>query len=280
MDDRTLKLLEFDRVLETLSRHAECDGARGRLRATSPIADRQARALETTRLRESIARESEPGPWCHVARGELALLLEGGERAALDGPALVQIAEWLEAGESTRERWEDTSQRARHTALATLADGIVPPPGLARRLNDSLDGDGRVRDSASPDLKRLRSELAVAERRLEARLARYANGFGAAAYVTRHGDRFVALVPAAGFSRRTAIVHDVSASGQSLFVEPLEMCEDNNRMLELRAAAFEEERRILRDLRAAVLAAREPLARLEAALVHFDALRAAARWST
>ena len=49
--------------------------------------------------------------------------------------------------------------------------------------------------------------------------------------MTRHQDRFVALVPAAGFPRRRAIVHDVSASGQSLFVEPLEICESNNRSI-------------------------------------------------
>ena len=53
--------------------------------------------------------------------------------------------------------------------------------------------------------------------------------------MTRHGERFVALVPAAGFPRRRGIVHDVSGSGHSLFVEPLELCDANNEVIELRA---------------------------------------------
>jgi DNA mismatch repair protein MutS2 len=97
--------------------------------------------------------------------------------------------------------------------------------------------------------------------------------------VTRFADRFVALVPAAGFARRQGIVHDTSNSGQSLFVEPLEACESNNRLLELRADALAEERRILRELAAEVRAAAPALAALEDTLAVLDALRACASWA-
>ncbi|MBI5708931.1 MAG: Smr/MutS family protein, partial [Candidatus Eisenbacteria bacterium] len=139
--------------------------------------------------------------------------------------------------------------------------------------------DGRVSDAASPSLKRARAGVEDGERQLQQKLERWARGFGESAYVTRHADRFVALVPAAGFPRRRGIVHDVSGSGQSLFVEPLEMCDANNRVIELRAAAAEEERRILVALGAAVRAAATALAALEETLVHLDTLRARARWA-
>src|SRR5439155_551539 len=83
---------------------------------------------------------------------------------------------------------------------------------------------------------------------------RWAKRFGEQSYVTRHADRFVALVPAAGFPRRRGIVHDVSGSGQSLFVEPLEACEANNRLIEARSELAAEERRILNELAAVALA--------------------------
>jgi DNA mismatch repair protein MutS2 len=104
-------------------------------------------------------------------------------------------------------------------------------------------------------------------------------GFGPDAYVTRHGERFVAMVPAAGFPRRRAIVHDVSGSGQSLLVEPLEWCGENNRMIETRRAARDEEHRILEELRTGVEQARPTLEALEASLIHLDSLAARARWA-
>src|SRR6266581_4567962 len=106
-----------------------------------------------------------------------------------------------------------------------------------------------------------------------------ARRFGEQSYVTRHADRFVVLVPAAGFPRRRGIVHDVSGSGQSLFVEPLEACEENNRLIELKAEVAEEERRVLRELAEAVRAQAPALAALEDTLVHLDTLRARSRWA-
>jgi DNA mismatch repair protein MutS2 len=80
-------------------------------------------------------------------------------------------------------------------------------------------------------------------------------------------------------ARRSAIVHDSSNSGQSLFVEPLETCEANNHLIELRAEAAAEERRILRELGLAVRAAAPDLETLEDTLATLDALRAAATWA-
>ncbi|MFI5369944.1 MAG: Smr/MutS family protein [Candidatus Eisenbacteria bacterium] len=279
MDQRTLRLLEFDRVATAIAAHAESATAAERLRVWAPLADAAERSRENERLAAAIARVTEPGEWCFVAPGSLAGPLSGGERAVLDGPALVAVGLWLEAAERTVDAWRDDEQRVRFAPLVEVVDALAPPPSLAARLAASLEPDGRVRDGASPTLARLRRELGAAERRLEQRLEVWARGFGPDSYVTRHGDRFVALVPAAGFPRRRAIVHDVSGSGASLFVEPFEMCEDNNRLMEMRGAAADEERRVLQELRGVVLASRDALLMTEDALVRLDALRARARWA-
>lgn len=263
-----------------VAERAACEVARAALAAARPISAAPDRDAECARLAEAIRRVGEPGEWCFTATGVLSDGLEGQgpDRAPLDGPALVGVLGWLDAAAQTREVWTPET-RERFPALAARVDGVGDFGALRVRLAAALDGDGRLRDSASPALKRLRAELATGEQRLAQQLERWTAGFGENAYVTRHGDRFVALVPAAGFPRRRAVVHDVSGSGQSLFVEPLEACEANNRLLEVRAAAGEEERRILRELARAVTDAAEALRELEASLAHLDGLRARARWA-
>ena len=281
VDQHSLRLLEFPRVTAAVAVRAACEAARSALAEAQPIADRAALAAECERLAEAIRRVASPGEWVQTGTGSLGATLgrPGGYPVSLDGPALVLVLTWLDAGVGTRGAWTDEGTREGHPALARVVDGLPDLGPLRERLAAALEADGRVKDSASHALKRLRSELAAGEKRLARQLERWAAGFGESAYVTRHGDRFVALVPAAGFPRRRAVVHDVSGTGQSLFVEPLEACEANNRLLEVRAAEEEEERRILRELGRAVVDAGDALRVLEDTLAHLDGLRARARWA-
>jgi DNA mismatch repair protein MutS2 len=285
VDEHSLRLLEFHRVIAAVAEQTCCEAARIAAASARPIADASERRAECARLAESVRRVAEPADWCFTGRGSLSERL-GDDRTGnpepdepLDGQALVDVRTWLEAAAATRESWRDDDPRTRFPMLAAVSDSIPDLAPLRDRLAAALEDDGTLRDSASPALKRLRSELATGERRLEQQLARWAAPFGENAYVTRHGDRFVALVPAAGFPRRRGIVHDVSNTGQSLFVEPLEACEANNRLLEIRNAALDEERRILRELAGAVLDAAAELGALEGAIVHLDTLRARGRWA-
>jgi len=280
VDRHSLERLEFERVCAAIAQRAECDRARAALAAWTPPADRAGLARESERLGEALRRQGEPGAWCSVAPGTLSAWLGPDAAEDLDGPAMVSVSGWLTAARETRDAWSDAGMRERFPALADLADALPDLEPLRVRLSGALAPDGSVRDDASPALKRARGGLAEGERRLHAQLERWASGFGEGSYVTRFGDRFVACVPAAGFPRRRGIVHDTSNSGQSLFVEPLETCEGNNHLLEMRAAALEEELRILRELAEAVGAASDALLATEATLAALDALRARARWAS
>jgi DNA mismatch repair protein MutS2 len=279
LDRHSLDRLDYEAVIAAVAAKAATDGARAALARWMPFGDRAALACEVALLAEAIHRSREPGAWLVTAAGTLGEAIEDSATAPLDGPALVGVLRWLVAAEDTREAWSDEERRARHPRLAEHVLELSPPPDLRARLERSLDDDGSVRDSASPALGRARAEIAHGERRVEQQLERWARTFGSETYVTRHDERFVAMVPAAGFPRRRAIVHDVSNSGQSLLVEPLETCAENNRLMELRAAAAAEERRILRELASAVVAEAPALRFLEATLVHLDGLRARALWA-
>jgi DNA mismatch repair protein MutS2 len=279
VDDHSLRLLEYQRVTAAVAARATGDGARARLVAWAPLPDAGVRARETALLDEAIRRQREPGPWSRVGPGELAPRLDPEAREALDGPGLVEALGWLEAARDTRAGWADGALQARFPGLAEHVAALPDTEALRARLAGALEPDGRLADGASSELARLRRGLEHGERALEHRVERWARGFGESAYVTRHGERFVALVPAAGFPRRRGIVHDVSGSGHSLFVEPLELCEANNEVIELRAGVGAEERRLLLELAAAVRRAGPELAALEEALVHLDSLAARARWA-
>src|SRR5262249_10907324 len=159
-----------------------------------------------------------------VAPGDLIARLDPESPEPLDGPGLVEVREWLSAGRNTRAIWAEAEASTRWPSLAGTAAAIPDLDALEKGLERSPEPAGRLADAASPALARLRAEIERGERDLERRLARWGQEFGESSYVTRHADRFVVLVPAAGFPRRRALVHDVSGSGQSLFVEPLEAC--------------------------------------------------------
>jgi len=279
VDDHSLRRLEFDRVLASVAAFSRCDAARARLEACRPIADRAALARETRDLAEALGREREPGAWCEVGARDVIDLFSDAREEPLDGAALVAVREWLEAGRATRAAWLDADDDGRHPGLRARAGALPPLEPLRRRIGAALEPDGRVSDAASPALARARAEFASGERALEQRLSGWAREYGETAYVTRHADRFVALVPAAAFPRRRGIVHDVSGSGQSLFVEPLEFCEANNHLIELRAAVTDEERRVLLELSGETWARRAEILALLDGLIGFDTLRARARWA-
>jgi len=275
--------LEFARVTAAIATLAESDAGRARASGLRPIADRDARALEAGRVVEAVRRSAEPGAWLWTGPGDLGARLDAaaadGAAEALDGPGLVAVRAWLDAAAETRAAWRAADAVARHAMLAALAEALPDLEALRAQLTRALEADGRISDRASDTLARARRGLVEGERRLMDRMERWARPFGSDAFVTRFGDRMVAMVPAAGFARRRGIVHDVSGSGQSVLVEPIELCDDNNRVIALRATVEEEERRILRLLAGAVLESAAGLRESEAVLAHLDTLRARARWA-
>lgn len=279
MHPHSLDLIEFPRVAAALAARATSPRASAALLASTPLADASAREEACERLAEAIRRQREPDAWCFAAPSALSELLSGDVRDAFEPEAFAVVGDWLDAAVRTRAAWSVATLAGRFPRLAGLATQLPDLAPLRDRLAATFDADGRVRDNASPALARARRGIADGERTLHRQLERWAAGHGSESYVTRAGDRFVALVPAAGFARRQGIVHDTSNSGQSLFVEPLEACEANNRLIELRAEAAAEERRILRELAAEVRAHAPALESLEQTLALLDGLRACAAWA-
>jgi DNA mismatch repair protein MutS2 len=253
MDGRALELLELPAILERLAGAAASEPGRALALALVPSADpdevraRQALTTEAVGLLDHAA-EPELGRVREI-RPSLELAARGG---VLDPAALRHVASAVEQGVAARRALEAFGGAPQLTAVAA---GIDPGlRSLADELHAAIEEDGSdVRDGASPALRRLRRELREGRARLAERLRRLARDPAlrdhlSDDFVTERAGRPVLALRASARGSVPGIVHDSSGSGQTLFVEPLAVVDDSNRLREAESAEREELARILREL--------------------------------
>src|SRR2546426_190839 len=135
--------------------------------------------------------------------------------------------------------------------LHQLGAEIPQRPHLARRIEETISQEGEVLDTASPALRKLRFDIRGANQRLQDRLRTLVHEFGNALQepiVTIRSDRYVVPVRAESRGQVRGIVHDQSASGATVFIEPMVVVELNNKLRQLQIEERQEIERILRQL--------------------------------
>lgn len=255
-----------------------------RCRETRPSADRSEAdaALERTWQCFRLLEEHGEPPLVAFADVRSHLRSAAHEGFTLDGPTLVAVRRTLETLRATGAFFRRHADAA--PALHALRDRLSAFPQLEQALLHALDDDGSVLDQASDALARVRADIRrlreTVTRRLEALVQR--RGLVeviADAYVTLRNNRFVVPVRASAAAQLQGVVQDRSASGETLFVEPLFAVELNNALL---LAVREEElivQRILADLTSLVGAEHAAIAASVAALIECDWLVACARFA-
>ena len=145
-----------------------------------------------------------------------------------------------------------------YPALYRMADGVATFPEIVRLIDRTLDKFGKVKDSASPTLQRIRRELAQTEgsiSRILGGILRSAQSEGLvekdAAPALRDGRLVIPVAPALKKKIR-GIVHDESASGRTVYIEPAEVVEANNKVRELENDERREVIRILKEIAAEI----------------------------
>ena len=191
-------------------------------------------------VRESVARIRLEGT--HMEVEELFDLKRSLE-------TIIAIVNFLSRGEET----EQGEIRHYYPALYNLADGVATFPLLVQRISQIIDKFGKMRDNASPELLQIRRELA----RIEGSISRTLYGILRAAQgeglvekdvtpTLRDGRLVIPVAP--GLKRKiSGIVHDESATGRTVYIEPTEVVEANNKVRELENEERREMIRILTD---------------------------------
>jgi len=251
------------------------------------LARRPYASLEPVALQHSLADELRPAgdadQWPPLADvGAAVELILQPPPVRLDGADLVHIASVAE--QLDRLRTYFLADRARFALWGEAAVQMADFRGLSGSIRGALDRDGSILDGASPLLARLRRALVGQERSVrkavgQAMSRARAQGWTTGDEVTLRGDRFC-LPLRSGDSRKVeGIVHDRSATGATLFVEPAQVVRLANEWTATRLEIAAEEARILFELNRSVERASVALDEACGVMVLLDTVRAPLLWS-
>ncbi len=283
MDPKSLHLLELPKVLARLETYAAFSASKELARALAPSADVELarRALSgTSEARRAL--ELRPDLSVGGAHDVRAVSGRAARGAVLEPSELLDLKSTLISARNLSRLFEKLAPSS--PVLAGIASGLDVPPGLIEAISRVIDEHGEVLDSASERLSEIRHSLRGAQDRLRSKLDRLVHDPKTAPMlqepiVTQRDGRYVIPLRAEFKGRLKAVVHDQSASGATLFVEPLAVVDLNNQVRELELAERDEIRRILADLSTEVGAGAEAIRRTVEALAEFDLALAKARYA-
>ncbi|MDE3154676.1 MAG: endonuclease MutS2, partial [Acidobacteriota bacterium] len=285
MQAGVLRFLEFERVLEAVRSLTRTPLGAARIEALQPATERDEVAGQLARTSEAVALIDRHGLLPLRAPADLAAHLEAltAPGAALEPLALLGVADFLESvDESCAAIAREGDARPLLRADAAAA---VPFREETADVRRRIDPSGEVADEASPRLKAIRDRLRRQRAHLRANLDTYLRGRDTSRYlqeqvVTDRNGRYVLVVRAEHRGDLPGIVHGASASGASLFVEPMATVEINNEIVALVDQEAEEVHRILLELSAAFRARLDELARTVDVAAGLDVVQAKARFAT
>lgn len=280
--DTAAAQLGFDAVRARLAHHALGAEAHERLARLGPFRSAEDARAALDRVAEfaDALRFDDPVPFGAVPDLREALRRIAPEDATASGEDLVALRRVLDTVRRLRAYFD--GRTARYPGLAAVAAPLVPAPDLERAIDRVFGEDGQMRDDASPELARLRRQLVRTGQQLrdalldEMRRA-VQHGFAADEQPTIRGGRFVLPIRAEAKRKIPGFVHDTSATGQTVYLEPASVLDLGNDLRELEAAEHREVERILKETTAAARAHLPSLRPSLRALVALDVLQAKAR---
>jgi DNA mismatch repair protein MutS2 len=276
------ELLEFDQLKEIVARFSTCAPGRRAIVALAPQRDSSALGVEFETVREAIAylragselgfgSLADPQTWL----GRLAV-----PGAVLSSAELLDAASLMETAGLVRQTFK--AEAPQYPRLAERAATLADFRSLSGAIRCAVLPNGDISDDASPQLKRIRGGIAQTREKVQRSLEGILRSRGEPSgedYITLRNDRFV--IPVRASERRTVpgVVHGASGTGQTVFVEPLEAIDLNNRLVQLAQDETAEVARILAELTERLRADRHLLEAAAAGMAHLDSIFARARFA-
>ena len=274
--DKSIRTLELPAVLELLAAQAISAEAKDRCRRLVP----ETEAEEVLRLQDQT----------DAARGMIGLrgspsfsgvkpvaeaLARADRGGSLNTRELLTIAGLLTAARRVREYFNEDAQEK--TVIDHLFLSLHGNRYLEDRIKNSILDEDEIADSASPELADIRRHMRQAASKSRQVLQRIISSPSYAkvlqeAIITQRDGRFVVPVKAEHKGDLPGLVHDISSSGATLFVEPMGVVQANNELKELEAKEKKEIERILAELSAQAAAHQEDILWDYDALVHLDVI--------
>ncbi len=281
--EKSLHTLELDRVLQLLSDNCVSEEGKTLAQALHPVSDSDevTRLLqETTDACRMVEKHGTP------ALREVKDVKQSLERAdrggSLNAVELLRIAGVLRTARTVKACGEGDG--AQSGSLDHYFWALTPNRYLEDRIFGAILSEEEIADSASPALSDIRRHMRVAGSRVRESLQKIISSPSYSKYlrepiITMRGERYVVPVRSEYKNSIPGMVHDVSSSGGTFFIEPMQAVQANNELRELLIKEKKEIERILAELSAETAAHREAIASSYDALVALDVIFAKARLS-
>jgi len=279
-----LRALEFDRIVAVVAGLTVTPTGHDRLAELEPMTDASAVTRAQRATTEGTRFLSDHPGFPLRAPSDLDAILTAldVEGRALEPLRLFGLADYLESIEQTRGAVRSAGQS--FPLLVSLVDTVASFKSEIADVRRKIEPSGEVADNASPALASIRERLRKQKSRLRSTLDSFLRGRETSKYlqeqvVTDRNGRHVLMVRAEHRGAIPGIVHGGSASGASLFVEPMETVEINNEIVELEEQEAEEVQRILLALTDQFRERPEDLTRTLDVATELDTIQARARFS-
>jgi DNA mismatch repair protein MutS2 len=280
--DHALHVLEFGAIRRLLGRCVSSELGRSLLPTVVPLAELPLIRLKQRQTSEAKAllREDAPPSLQQLVDPRPLLDQVAQQGKILEPQELLDVQFLLSTARQTKRFFGRVMEQ--YPRLAALTEPLLFPDSIERRVGQVVDPRGDLKDGASPRLQEIRSELRSTRERVRRRLDWHLSQHKEVVQeplITLRNNRYV--IPLRPDYQRLlrGIVHDHSASGATVFVEPLDVLDQNNRLVELTTAEDAEVHRILRQLTTEVWEAQTEIRQIADTLGEIDYILARARLS-
>ena len=279
--EKSIQTLELPRVLEKLAEQAVTEEGKDHCLALRPLTDVDdvQRALdETTAAVNMTALRGSPS--FSGVRPVGASLQRANMGGALNARELLDIAAVLRSARSAKEYGEGEGDRAK-TCIDHLFRSLTSNRFLEERITGAIVGEDEIADAASPELASIRRHIRATASKVRDILNKLISSnqskYLQESIITQRNDRYVVPVKSEHKNDVPGLVHDVSSSGSTFFIEPMGVVKANNELRELQAKEEKEIERILAELSAQCAQYKEDISQDYDLLIILDVIFARAK---
>ncbi len=280
--EKSIHTLELPRVLEMLAHHAVTEEGKQRclaLRPDTDVDDVQRRLQETSAALNMLITKGSPS--MSGVKPVAAALQRADMGGALNTRELLDVAAVLRAARSARDYGQEENEKS---VISHLFASLTANKFLEEKITTSIVGENEIADAASSELASIRRHIRATASKvrdiLNKLLSSNQSKFLQESIVTQRSGRYVVPVKAEHKNEIPGLVHDVSGSGGTFFIEPMGVVKANNELRELEVKEAKEIDRILAELSAECAQFKEDIAQDYDLLVMIDCIFARAQLSS
>ncbi|MGN0335691.1 MAG: endonuclease MutS2 [Lachnospiraceae bacterium] len=256
MNQKALKVLEYDKIIDLLMGHASCELGREQCKNLLPMNDPEEIRLAQKQTADALRRIYARGSVSFSGTGDIAASLKRLEiGASLGTGELLRICKLLETAARVKQysRGEERPDDAKDS-LDDFFDRLEPCTPLSSEIRRCILSEDEIADDASANLKSIRRRMSQLNDKVHSTLNSLLNGSARSylqdAVITMRNGRYCLPVKAEYRSQVPGMIHDQSSTGSTLFIEPMSVVKINNDFKELELKEQEEIEIILAGLSA------------------------------